>query len=220
MYDPEDEFDFTGARARMVREQLERRNIGDPAVLRAMAAVPRHAFVDPSEWDEAYADHPLRIGCRQTISQPYMVAYMSQALQLEPEMKVLEIGTGCGYQTAVLAQMGARVYTVERHAPLSAQAEERLATLGLADDVAFHVGDGTLGWEEHVPYERILVTAAAPHMPTVLQGQLAEKGRMVVPVGRGTQALQIVTRRDDRFEQERDITCVFVPLVGRDGASE
>ncbi len=209
--------DFARDRARMVKTQLASRDITDPRVLDAMGSVPRHAFVLPSDWDEAYDDHPLRIGCDQTISQPYIVAYMTQALQVTEDMRVLEVGTGSGYQTAVLAAMGADVYTIERHAPLLEQARERLAEIKYAERVHFRASDGTLGWPEEAPFDRILVTAAAPAVPASLQEQLADGGRMVLPVGEGRQSLQIVTRSGDRFRTRHDMGVVFVRLIGEEG---
>jgi len=212
------EFDFERERERMVETQLRRRDIRAPEVLRAMGAVPRHRFVIPSDWDEAYDDHPLRIGCEQTISQPYIVAYMTQALAMKRGARVLEVGTGSGYQTAVLAEAGAQVYSVERHEPLLEQAEVRLAELGYTDRVHRRLGDGTLGWPEEAPFDGILVTAAAPAVPPALQGQLAPGGRMVIPVAGGrSQHLEIVTRRGETFETRRDMSVIFVRLVGAQG---
>ncbi len=212
--------DFARARARMVKKQLTRRDITDLEVLRALGLVPRHEFVLPSDWDEAYDDHPIGIGCRQTISQPYIVAYMTQALRVKPEMRVLEIGTGSGYQTAVLAELGAVVYTVERHEPLQEQAIARLERLGYGEKIHFRVGDGTLGWPGEVPFERIIVTASAPQVPLPLQEQLADGGRMVIPVGGELQSLRIVSRQGESFRNKKDMGVIFVKLIGKEGFPE
>ncbi len=203
----------------MVRTQLQSRDIRDPEVLRAMGKVPRHEFVLPSDWDEAYADHPVGIGCGQTISQPYIVAYMTQVLQVEAGMKVLEIGTGSGYQTAVLSVMNTRVFTVERHAPLSEQARQLLVRIGYAGNIKFRVGDGTLGWAGEEPFDRIIVTAAAPTVPQALKEQLAIGGRMVIPAGRSSQQLKIVTRTQKGWRTRNDLGVIFVKLIGEQGFS-
>jgi len=212
--------DFDEARAHMVKHDLAARDIADRRVLEAMGRVPRHEFVWDSSKDDAYADRPLRIGEGQTISQPYMVALMTQKMALTGGEKVLEIGTGSGYQTAILASLCVRVYTVERHASLSARASETLSRLGHGN-IAYHVGDGTVGWADHAPYDAIMVTAGAPSVPEALSEQLAEGGRLVIPVG-GTrgQDLTIVTRRDGELRTERSIGCIFVKLVGEQGWAE
>lgn len=217
---PELQQAFPRQREAMVTSHLAARGIRDPLVLDAMRTVERHRFVDPVDWDEAYADHPLGIGCGQTISQPYIVAYMTESLGVKPGMRVLEIGTGSGYQAAVLATLGAEVYTVERHADLQARAERVLAGCGLTGRIHFHVGDGTRGWARHAPYERILVTAAAPEVPARLVEQLAAGGRMVLPTGRGGQRLQIVEKTAGGVEVRDDLAVVFVPLIGDDGFPE
>lgn len=203
----------------MVREQLESRSIDDPRVLAAFRTVPRETFVSPEYREEAYADRALPIGCDQTISQPFMVATMTQALAVEEGHRVLEIGTGSGYQTAILVAMGAEVFTVERHRELTHRARENLRRTGYVDRVHFRVGDGTRGWPEHAPYDRILVTAGAPVVPDSLQRQTARPGRMVIPVGsRGGQTLQVLVRREDgSFERQTSVSCVFVPLTGDEG---
>jgi protein-L-isoaspartate(D-aspartate) O-methyltransferase len=214
----ESEFDFAELRQRMVREQLERRDIRDPLVLEAFGTVERHRFIEPSSWDEAYEDHPVRIGCDQTISQPYIVALMTQALQAEPGQRVLEIGTGSGYQTAILAAMGLEVHTLERHEPLLERAAAVLSDLGLDERVAYLLGDGTLGHPEAAPYDRIIVTAAAPEVPPALREQLSpEGGVMVLPVGRGSQELLRLRREGESLERESLLPVVFVPLVGEQG---
>jgi protein-L-isoaspartate(D-aspartate) O-methyltransferase len=215
---PEADFDFDAERRRMIEQDLKPRGIRDGRVLAAMAAVPRHAFVPVSDWDEAYADHPLRIGCEQTISQPYIVAYMTGLLGAGPGMRLLEIGTGSGYQAAVLAATGAEVFTVERHAPLQARARSALREAGYADRIAFRVGDGTLGWEEEAPFDGILVTAAAPSVPEPLKAQLAPGGRLVLPVGRTNQRIETIVRAGDAFRTEPGIAVMFVPLIGEAGA--
>ncbi len=206
----------------MVREQLERRGIDDPRVLDAFREVPREAFVMPQHRGQAYRDRALPIQCDQTISQPYMVATMTQALDVRPEHRVLEIGTGSGYQTAILAAMGARVFTVERHRELTDRARENLRRAGYADRVNFRVGDGTCGWAEHAPFDRVLVTAGAPEVPESLREQTARGGKIVIPVGsRSGQTLRVLARREDgTFEREESVSCVFVPLTGKEGWDE
>jgi len=210
-------FDFSLQRQDMVRTQLRARDITDTAVLRALETVPRHEFVDPVDWDEAYEDHPLGIGCRQTISQPYIVAYLSQLLRVEPGMKILEIGTGSGYQSAVLAELGAEVFSVERHADLSEKAGKVLLKTGYADKVKLKVGDGTLGWPEEAPFDRIIVTAAGPKIPDSLVGQLAVGGRMALPVGGTSQHLRLIEKTADGVREKNDIAVVFVRLIGKEG---
>ncbi|MBN2713359.1 MAG: protein-L-isoaspartate(D-aspartate) O-methyltransferase [Planctomycetes bacterium] len=204
----------------MIRQHLAERNITDPEVLRAMEAVPREAFILPSEYDEAYDDHPLRIGCGQTISQPYIVAYMTQLLKAERGMKVLEIGTGSGYQTAVLAELGLEIVSIERHEPLLDQAVERLEKLGYAGHVEFLLGDGSVGSPEDAPFERIIVTAASPRVPDSLVQQLADGGRMVIPVGIGSQRLVVVERHGERLDMVDGLGVIFVKLVGEEGFEE
>ncbi len=202
---------------RMVAEQIAARGIRNPRVLAAMQQVPRHLFVPEAYRAEAYGDHPLPIGQGQTISQPFIVAYMTALLDLQGDEKVLEIGTGSGYQAAVLAHLAREVHTVERLPQLAAQAQARLEALGL-DNVHVHVGDGTLGLPEYAPYDAILITAAAPEVPAPLLTQLAEGGRLVAPVGdRGYQHLERWTRRDGRLHREILEAVAFVPLVGEHG---
>ena len=207
-------------RESMVERQLRRRGIRDTRVLDAFLAVPRHRFL-PSRWiDQAYEDHPVEIGAGQTISQPYIVGLMTQALCLSGGERVLEIGTGSGYQTAILAKLCAQVYTIERLAELAESAQRVLGKVGAAN-VHFRVGDGTLGWPEEAPFDRIMVTAAAPSVPNSLKDQLADGGRLVMPVGgRGGQDLVALERRGDAFHTERLCGCVFVRLVGREGWPE
>lgn len=209
--------DADDARERMVRTQIASRGVDDPRVLAAMRTVPRHLFVPPGSAHQAYDDRPLPIGVGQTISQPYMVAVMSQALGINPDDHVLEIGTGSGYQTAILASLAKDVISVERHAPLAEQSRKVLDQLSIAN-VEIVVADGTEGWPSSAPYDRILVTAGAPAVPEALQAQLALGGRLVIPVGPpGLQHLMIITRTEEGFESRTGEACVFVPLVGRHG---
>jgi protein-L-isoaspartate(D-aspartate) O-methyltransferase len=211
------EADFDILRARMVREQLLSRDIHDPRVLDVMRRVPRHLFVPDFLQTRAYDDGPLPIGFNQTISQPYIVALMTQMLLLKPDDVVLEIGTGSGYQAAVLAQLAHRVYSLERYAPLADQARARLNTLG-CDNVEVVVGDGSEGLPGHAPFDAIIVTAAAPAIPGPLRAQMADGGRMVLPVGdHNQQFLQRVRRSADRWELEYLIPVMFVPLYGQHG---
>jgi protein-L-isoaspartate(D-aspartate) O-methyltransferase len=206
----------------MIERDLEGRGIRDHAVLAAMRTVPREEFVPPSLRDRAYDDRPLPIDEGQTISQPYIVAYMAEALELSPNDKVLEIGTGSGYSAAVLSRIAAEVYTVERFDSLARSAGERLAGLGY-DNVHLLVNDGTLGWPEHAPYDAIVVTAGAPRVPEPLLPQLAIGGRLVVPVGPDGlyQTLVRVRRKGvDDFHKESLLGVQFVPLVGAAGWKE
>ena len=203
---------YRAARDRMVDAQIAARGVGDARVLAAMRAVPRHRFVDPSLADQAYDDHPLPIGHGQTISQPYIVAYMVEQLQLRPGGRVLEVGTGCGYQAAVLAELAREVYTVEIVEPLARCAAETLAELGYANVHVRH-GDGYHGWPERAPFDGIIVAAAAPHVPPALVDQLAPGGRLIIPVGRLDQEIRLITRSHEGIVQERLIQVRFVPLV-------
>lgn len=204
----------------MVASQLRARGIRDERVLQAMAAIPRDMFVPDESIADAYADEALPIGAGQTISQPYMVAQMTELLAVEPGDRVLEIGTGSGYQAAVLAWLGANVTTVERHKSLIADAQHHLNEMGLADRVQILLDDGSLGHAEGAPYDGIIVTAAAPVIPNELREQLADGGRLVIPVGpRDRQILMLVTRHGDDWTEEPDGACVFVPLIGAGGFS-
>lgn len=209
---------YAGEREAMVRHQIASRGIADRRLLAALRAVPRHCFVPPEIQRRAYEDRPLEIGSGQTISQPYMVAKMTELLELTPQSRVLEIGTGSGYQAAVLAELVAEIISVERFPELAETARERLDALEYGN-VTVVVGDGTLGWLELAPYDGIIVTAAAPAIPQALQSQLALGGRLVCPVGsRDLQQLKIVTRdAEDHFTEHESIRCMFVPLVGREG---
>jgi len=202
---------------RMVREQIETRSVRDQRVLEAMRSVPRHLFVPEAYRSEAYGDHPVPIGYGQTISQPFIVAYMTALLNVPPDGKVLEVGAGSGYQAAVLAHLAREVHAIERVPALAAAARRRLAALGL-DNVTIHVGDGSLGLPEHAPFDGILVAAAAPDVPQALLAQLADGGRLVLPVGsRGSQRLERWTRHGDDFRREVLDLVAFVPLIGEQG---
>ena len=206
--------DFTKERLAMVEEQLRRRGIRDEGVLSAMSKVPRHLFVPSESQSESYEDRPLPIGDGQTISQPYMVAIMTQSLELEGGEKILEIGTGSGYQTAILAELARVVFTMERLFSLIQNSEKRLRNLGY-ENIYCRLGDGSQGWPEEAPFDGIIVTAGAPEVPEALKSQLSEGGRMVIPVGsRYSQTLMMITKTKDRFEEEEITGCVFVPLVG------
>ncbi len=212
--------DWESLRNEMVDTQLIPRGITDDAVLEAMREVPRHLFVAPGMETRAYGDHALPIGEGQTISQPFMVALMTQALELTGCEKVLEIGTGSGYQAAILSKLAEQVFSVERVESLAARARAVLEDLG-ASNVAIRVGDGTIGWKEFEPYDRIIVTAGAPEVPPSLEEQLGEAGIMAVPVGtQGLQELRIVVKDKGRVSTRNAGGCVFVPLVGREGWSK
>ena len=209
--------DWDALRAAMVETQLEPRGITDSRVLRAMGEVPRHLFVGPGMEARAYGDHALPIGEGQTISQPFMVALMSQELRLRGGERVLEIGTGSGYQTAILARLAEQVFSGERVESLARRSRELLDELG-AHNVAIRVGDGTIGWKEYEPYDRIIVTAGAPEVPPSLVDQLADPGVMVVPVGtQGLQQLRVLTKSGGGMVERDAGGCVFVPLLGREG---
>ena len=208
-------------RETMVVSQLRHRGIADERVLATMSAIPRELFVDPTTRRHAYDDAALPIAAGQSISQPYMVARMTELLAIRPEDRVLEIGTGSGYQAAILATLGARVLSIERHPGLADSARKRLNELGLADRVEIRVGDGSLGAPEDGPFDGIVVTAAAPRIPEALLDQLADGGRLVIPVGsRERQRLIVATRHGNEWEQRSEGDCVFVPLVGAGGWPE
>ncbi|RLB44259.1 MAG: protein-L-isoaspartate O-methyltransferase [Deltaproteobacteria bacterium] len=209
--------DYRLARERMVKTQLIPRGITDKRVLEAMMKVPRHLFVEEALRGEAYNDHPLPIGHKQTISQPYIVALMTQALDLKGNEHTLEIGTGSGYQTAILAELSEKVYTIERIRPLLEQARKRLWDLGYTN-ILFKAFDGTLGWEEHAPFDAIIVTAGAPRIPQPLVDQLADGGRLVIPVGgKFSQELIKVVKRNGELIQKNLGGCRFVDLIGIHG---
>ncbi len=209
--------DYEKARERMVMEQLVSRGITDERVLTAMGTVPRQRFVEPGQEAIAYSDRPLPIGHHQTISQPYIVARMTEELELAPDDRVLEIGTGSGYQAAVLAELVQQVYTVEKIEPLLKQAQRILAELGY-DNVFTKRLDGTRGWPESAPFDAILVTAGAPNVPRPLVEQLADGGRMIIPVGdQSLQELSKVTKKGGKAREEKLGGCRFVPLLGAHG---
>ncbi|MBD3160957.1 MAG: protein-L-isoaspartate(D-aspartate) O-methyltransferase [Candidatus Eisenbacteria bacterium] len=204
----------------MVEVQLRSRGIEDERVLDAFASVPRHRFVEPAMRLSAYGDHALPIGEGQTISQPYMVAVMTQALRPKAEDRILEIGTGSGYQAAVLARLVRTVFTVERVPGLARRAQAIFAGLGI-DNVIQRTGDGSLGWSRYAPFDGIVVTAGAPRIPESLREQLADGARLVIPVGTGAhQVLRVLERRGDRTVERTGEACTFVPLIGREAWRE
>jgi protein-L-isoaspartate(D-aspartate) O-methyltransferase len=208
---------YREARQVMVETQIERRGVLDPRVLAAMAKVPRHRFIPRPLREQAYSDYPLPIGEEQTISQPYIVALMTEALELAGPEKVLELGTGSGYQAAVLGELAAEVFTIERIPALAQAAEQVLASLGYTN-VHVIVADGTLGWAGQAPFDAILVTAGSPQVPPPLVDQLAMGGRLVIPVGdRYTQTLTRVRRTPEGLKHEYLGGCRFVKLIGRHG---
>ena len=204
-------------RRRMIDEQIRPRGVCDPRVLDAMMSVPRESFVAPNLRTSTYEDRALPIAAGQTISQPYIVAYMTQQLAVEPHHRVLEVGTGSGYQCAILARLAAHVYSVERIDDLRVAAARRLADLGITN-VTLCAGDGTLGLAEFAPYDRILVTAAAPRIPPALVEQLVDRGRLVIPIGGATeQTIVVVTRDGPRTFETSTLGCRFVKLIGQEG---
>jgi len=211
---------FEGLRNKMVSTQIESRGVKDKHVLKAMRKVPRHIFVEEALWERAYDDHPLPIGQGQTISQPYMVGSMTEALELKGKGKVLEIGTGSGYQTAILAEIAEQVFTIERIEELLKKARRTLDRLGYAN-VVFRVGDGTIGWQDQAPFDAILVAAGAPDVPEYLFEQLAEGGRMAVPIGDvHGQTLVVIKKKAGKQVKTTHFGCVFVPLIGKNGWPE
>ncbi len=209
--------DMPLARRRMVQEQLIPRGITDRRVLEALAKVPRHLFVPEALWHQAYSDRPLPIGYGQTISQPYIVALMTEALELQGDERVLEVGTGSGYQAAILAELAKQVYSVERMPELARRARRILDRLGYGN-VLIRVGDGSKGWPERAPFDAIIVTAGAPKVPKALLQQLKVGGRMVIPVGdEHSQELLKIVRLKDGFQQEELGGCRFVKLIGEEG---
>lgn len=206
--------DARGLRREMVAEQVAGRGIDDPAVLAALAQVPRHLFVPEAELADAYADRPLPIGYGQTVSQPYVVALMTSLADLDGDDRVLEIGTGSGYHTAVLSRVAGEVFSIEIIEPLARQAEERLSRLGYPN-VELRFGDGYQGWEEEGPFDAIILTAAPPKIPQPLIDQLEIGGRMVVPVGGTIQDLQVLTRTADGLEKRTVIPVRLQPMTGR-----
>lgn len=209
--------DLEKIRNKMVDEQLIPRGIMNEMVLEAFRKVPRHEFVPKDLWSSAYNDYPLPIGEGQTISQPYMVALMTECLELKGRERILEIGTGSGYQTAILAELTKELYSVERFKSLADNAGEALKRLGYKN-FKIKVGDGTLGWEEFAPYDGIIVTAGSPGIPESLIAQLNNGGKLVIPVGVGIgQALTIVTKNGGFIKTREVCGCMFVPLVGKEG---
>ncbi len=201
----------------MVREQIEARGINNPRVLAALRKVPRHKFVPEKRMDSAYEDSPLPIGAGQTISQPYMVAMMSECLGLSGEEIILEIGTGSGYQTAVLAELAGSVYSLERVGALAKRARETLKKLGY-QNVRIEVADGSCGWGEFAPYDGIIVTAAAAAIPQILIEQLKEGGNLVIPVGETfNQTLTLASKQRGKIQVKEICGCIFVPLLGKHG---
>ncbi|MBN2815035.1 MAG: protein-L-isoaspartate(D-aspartate) O-methyltransferase [Bacteroidales bacterium] len=204
---------YRAQREKMVKQQIEARGITDKRVLAAMRKVERHLFVDPLQQGEAYADHPLPIGYGQTISQPYIVAFMSAALKTTPETRVLEIGTGSGYQAAVLAELCDSVFTVEIIAPLGEKARNLLRVLGYTN-VRVKIGDGYQGWKEHAPYHTIMVTCSPSHVPQPLIEQLAEGGRMIIPVdSHGYQQLVVLVKKQGHLSRQSVLPVRFVPMI-------
>jgi protein-L-isoaspartate(D-aspartate) O-methyltransferase len=212
--------DYKVARERMVNHQLISRGITDKGVLSAMRKIPRHQFTEEALIGEAYNDHPLPIGHKQTISQPYIVALMTEALELTGNEKTLEIGTGTGYQTAILAELSVKVYTIERIRPLMEKARHLLNELGYTN-IMFKSYDGTLGWEEYAPFDAVIITAGAPKIPEPILNQLADGGRLVIPVGdRLSQDLIKVRKKNGDYEKENLGGCRFVDLIGVHGWKE
>lgn len=210
---------YAGAREHMVESQIIRRGVHDPEVIRAMKTVPRHLFVLPGEVNEAYLDHPLPIGYNQTISQPYIVAFMTEALDLEKSDRVLEVGTGSGYQAAVLAEICDSVFTIEIIESLGEKAHHTLKSLGYTN-VKVRIGDGYQGWKENGPYDAIIVTCSPTHIPEPLQDQLHEGGKMIIPVGQSySQELILLRKRDGKLEREDVLPVRFVPMIDENGKS-
>jgi protein-L-isoaspartate(D-aspartate) O-methyltransferase len=214
-FDTPQNADWRSLARQMVEWQLRARGLCDERVLEAMAAVPRHRFIPHVPLEQAYSDHPQPTADGQTISQPYMVALMTELLAVRPGMKVLEIGTGSGYQAAVLAHLGTAVVTVERLEHLAQVARRNIESTGYGDRVRAHVGDGSLGWPADAPYDRIVVTAGAPACSQPLKDQLADGGRIVIPMGDRTgQVLTVIDRQGDHWPQYASVPCMFVPLCG------
>jgi len=203
---------FADLRLKMVETQIESRGVKDARLLEALRRVPRHLFVPENRRAEAYEDEPLAIGEGQTISQPYIVAFMTEALKLRGRERILEIGTGSGYQTAVLAELAAEVFSVEVIGELSRRAREELAGLGYGN-IRFQTGDGSRGWAENAPYDGIIVTAAAEDIPAALPPQLKDGGRLILPVGIGAQVLVLIVRKGKKFHRTELLSVRFVPLV-------
>jgi len=203
---------FNQERKKMVESQIKNRGVKDARVLEAMKKVPRHMFVSREMIPYAYSDEPLPIGRGQTISQPYIVAYMTETLQLTGKERVLEVGTGSGYQAAILAEIAKEVYTIDILEELSLKAQRILSQLGYKN-IYFKIGDGTLGWPEYAPYDGIIVTAAPSKVPEALQKQLGISGRMIIPVGSTFQELVLITRGKKKFKKKKLLPVRFVPLI-------
>lgn len=217
MNDQHEHPNWIDARKQMIKNQILSRGISDPRVLEVMSTIPREQFVPDALQKHAYEDRALKTQQAQTISQPYIVAYMTQHLSVSPASKILEIGTGTGYQTAILATLGAHVFTVERWPELRHQAENTLSHLNI-HNVSYLVGDGSLGWPQHAPFDRIIVTAGAPQVPDRLTEQLADDGILIIPVGKEKeQILVTVIRRGSRTIETPTLPCRFVKLIGKDG---
>jgi protein-L-isoaspartate(D-aspartate) O-methyltransferase len=211
---------YVAIRHRMVDTQIAARRVSDPRVLAAMRKVPRHRFIPSHLWDQAYNDYPLPIGEDQTISQPYIVALMTEIMEIKDTDKVLEVGTGSGYQAAILAELAAQVFTIDRVAALLVRAEEILKSLGYTN-IKSKVGDGTLGWPEEAPFDAIIVTAGAPQVPRPLTEQLALGGRLIIPVGdQWSQTLTCVRKTKEGLKFEYHGGCRFVRLIGEHGWQE
>jgi protein-L-isoaspartate(D-aspartate) O-methyltransferase len=211
------EDDYAELRKRMVQEQIASRGIRDPRIIASMEKIPRHLFVPENLRDQAYEDSPLPIGEGQTISQPYIVAWMTSLLEISEDDRVLEVGSGSGYQTAVLCELAGQVYTIEMNAELAARAEEALRLLGYKN-FAIRIADGTRGWPEEAPFNGVMVTAGAPSVPQPLLDELADGGRMVIPVGsKSMQMLTLIRRKGGEFETVQEGNCAFVPLLGEFG---
>jgi len=209
--------DYSIARKKMVQEQLLARGITDPRVIEVMGRIPRHEFVDEGLASQAYLDHPLNIGLKQTISQPYMVGFMTESLQLKGHERVLEIGTGSGYQTVLLAELCRQVYSIERITTLSNRARRIFYKLGYSN-IILRIGDGTLGWPEEAPFDAILVTAGSPQIPRPYMDQLSEGGTLVIPRGNeASQDLVRIRKKNGKFQEEILSECRFVKLYGEHG---
>jgi protein-L-isoaspartate(D-aspartate) O-methyltransferase len=208
---------FLNSRLEMVENQIRKRGVRNAPVLDSFRKVPRHEFVPATHLSKAYSDCPLPIGKGQTISQPYMVASMTEAARIYPGMKILEVGTGSGYQTAILAELGAEVFTIERIPELSKKAQKVLIRLGY-ESIQYRIGDGSAGWTEEAPFGAIVVSAGAPTLPEPLVQQLDIAGRLVIPIEDNfSQILTIITRTEDGFEETHAERCTFVPLIGQYG---
>lgn len=204
--------DYRIARRRMVEEQLKPRGITDDRLLEAFLAVPRHLFIDPALARRAYDDCSFPIGYEQTISQPFTIAFMIQALEIGPEDRVLEVGTGSGYQSAILSLLAKEVYSIERITPLAKKAGETLRSIRTGRRIRLKVGDGSSGWSGYAPFDRIIVSAAAPGRPELLLSQLGNEGKLIVPISDSAEYIMLFTRRNGRFIKRRLKQCAFVPL--------